>query len=387
MKPRLHVVGAGLSGLAAALAVSHAGYRVVIHEAAPQAGGRCRSFFDPLLGRTIDNGSHLVLGVNKSVLGLARAVGAPLSPLPPVVDFLELTHGQRWQARAGKLPVQWREVLAALFPRPRSTVTQVLGHRPGFQRFWQPLCLALLNTAPHLASAALFARVLRTILLGGPNGMRGHLFTKGLSADLIDPILARLHRNGAEIRYQQRLTAISQHKLTFGQAIEIISDHDKVVLALPPWAVENLLGTQYRFQYETIANLHYLLPLPVRRAAPLGLIGGQAQWLFVRDDVASVTISAAPDRVDPARIWAEIAPILACPPSLPPHRVILEKRATLRHDIAAHSHRPGPTTEIPGVFLAGDWLASPWPCTLESAASSGLAAARLALGRDDLRFS
>lgn len=387
MKPRLHVIGAGLSGLAAAWAASQAGTRVIIHEAAPQAGGRCRSFRDPRLDRIVDNGSHMVLGVNKSVLGLARAVGANVPPLPPSVDFLDLHHGGRWQVSSGKLPVSWREVLAALWPGNGKTVFQVLGRKPGFHRFWQPLCLALLNTAPHLASAPLFARVLRTLLLAGANGLRGHLFPTGLSADLIDPILVRLRQNGTEIRTRQRLTAISQHKLTFGNAIEIIGEHDKVVLALPPWAVESLLGQDYHFQYETIANLHFLLPLPVRRAAPLGLVGGQAQWLFVRGDVASVTISAAPDTVDPARIWAEIAPVLACPMTLPPHRVILEKRATLRHDVASQSRRPGPTTEIPGVFLAGDWLASPWPCTLESAVSSGLAAARLALGRDDLRFS
>lgn len=387
MSPRLHVVGAGLAGLAAAWAAAKAGYRVTLHEAAGHAGGRCRSFADPKLDRVVDNGSHMVLGINRSVLGLARQVGATLSPLPPQVDFMDLHDGQRWRVSPFRLPVGWREALAALAPNTGRTVSQVLGRTAGFRRFWHPLCLALLNTPPENACAALFARVLRAILLAGPSGLRGYRFPSGLSADLVDPILARLRQGGTEIRFHQRLTTIRQHQLTFGQAIEDIGPDDKVVLALPPWAVDEVLGTQYRFLTETIANIHFRLPLPVRLDAPLGLVGGQAQWLFVRGDVASVTISAAPAQVDPARVWMEIAPILACPAALPPHRVIMERRATLRHDGATLARRPGPTTEIPGVFLAGDWLASPWPCTLESAVFSGLAATRLALGRDDLRFS
>jgi len=387
MTPRLHVVGAGLAGLAAAWAATKAGYRVTLHEAAGHAGGRCRSFADPLLDRIVDNGSHMVLGVNRSVLGLARQVGATLAPLPAQVDFMDLQDGQRWQVSPFRLPVGWPQVLAALAPNKDRTVSQVLGRSAGFCRFWQPLCLALLNTPPDIACATLFARVLRKIVLAGPPGLRGHLFRNGLSTDLVEPILAHLRQGGAEIRFHQRLTAIRQQQLTFGQAIENLNAEDKVVLALPPWVVDEILGTTYRFPTETIANIHFRLSLPVCLDAPLGLVGGQAQWLFVRGDVASVTISAAREQVDPAGLWAEIAPLLACPAPLPPHRVIMERRATLRHDGATLARRPGPTTEIPGVFLAGDWLASPWPCTLESAVSSGLAATRLALGRDDLRFS
>ena len=64
MSRLVHVVGAGLSGLAAAVQLQRRGARVVLHEAAPHAGGRCRSYFDPKLNATIDNGNHLVLSGN-----------------------------------------------------------------------------------------------------------------------------------------------------------------------------------------------------------------------------------------------------------------------------------------------------------------------------------
>nr|CAM75597.1 oxidoreductase [Magnetospirillum gryphiswaldense MSR-1] len=166
-----------------------------------------------------------------------------------------------------------------------------------------------------------------------------------------------------------------------------LASHDGVILALPPWALSPLLPEQDNFDTETIANVHFRLPHAHALPHPLGLIGGMGQWLFVRGDVASVTLSAAQATPDAAILWREIAPVLDLPIPTPPHRVVQEKRATLRHTPSSSRRRPGPTTGRDGVFLAGDWLASPWPCTMESAISSGLAAARLALGRDDLRFS
>jgi len=78
----VHVAGAGLAGLAAALTAARAGHQVVVHEAAGLAGGRCRSFFDPTLGRVIDNGTHVVLGANRAALGFLGAMGGGEAMVP-----------------------------------------------------------------------------------------------------------------------------------------------------------------------------------------------------------------------------------------------------------------------------------------------------------------
>ena len=70
------MVGAGLAGLAAATALAEAGVTVELSEAAAQAGGRCRSYFDPQIGLTIDNGNHLVLSGNRAVNRYLSRIGA-----------------------------------------------------------------------------------------------------------------------------------------------------------------------------------------------------------------------------------------------------------------------------------------------------------------------
>ena len=78
-----HVVGAGLAGLAAAVKLVAQNRHVVVHELARHAGGRCRSYFEPALGLTIDNGNHLLLSGNRSALGFLetdRRAGALIWP-------------------------------------------------------------------------------------------------------------------------------------------------------------------------------------------------------------------------------------------------------------------------------------------------------------------
>ena len=108
-RPTVHIIGAGLAGLAAAVRLTGGPRDVVLHEAARHAGGRCRSYFDPALGITIDNGNHLLLSGNSDARNYLAAIGAEDQLTgPPDADFafMDLATGERWRLRpnAGAFP-------------------------------------------------------------------------------------------------------------------------------------------------------------------------------------------------------------------------------------------------------------------------------------------
>jgi squalene-associated FAD-dependent desaturase len=392
----VHIIGAGMAGLAAAIAVSATGRKVVLHEAAPTAGGRCRSFHDPILDRVIDNGTHLVLGANRHTLAFIRAVGGSrsLEVGEAAFPFHDPESGQSWIVSPGRLGAGFGELVRALglpWTGPRQTVAQRLGRARSFRTLWEPLCVSALNTPAHQASARLFARLLRALIGGGASALQPVQFPHGLSAAMVDPALASLAAWGAEVRFGHRLTGLDKSRLVFGSDPITLSAEDRVILAVPAWAARRLIPDLPQFDWQPIAAVHFRASAPVHLPAPtpfMMVIGPIPQWISVRDDVVSVTMSAYGEAPDVAHIWRGLCRIIAQPPTpVPPHRIIIERRATLLHGPDTLARRPPPEgTPFPQVVLAGDWLASPWPCTIEAAIASGLEAARRVVGQDDLRF-
>ena len=97
--PKTYVIGAGLAGLSAATILAARGVSVTLIEAAGQAGGRCRSYFDSVMDGVIDNGNHLVLSGNRHVRDYARAIGTEAGLVGPAraqFPFVDISTGQRW---------------------------------------------------------------------------------------------------------------------------------------------------------------------------------------------------------------------------------------------------------------------------------------------------
>src|SRR5580692_3721640 len=102
MARAVHIIGAGLAGLSAALKLSARGDDVVVHEATAFAGGRCRSYHDASLGMTIDNGNHLLLSGNRAALDYLRDIGGTdrlAGPDHAEFPFVDFTSGESWTLR------------------------------------------------------------------------------------------------------------------------------------------------------------------------------------------------------------------------------------------------------------------------------------------------
>src|ERR1044071_2439176 len=102
MSGTIHIIGAGLAGLSAAVRLVSSGRQVIVHEATGFAGGRCRSYHDAAVGMTIDNGNHLLLSGNHAALEFLRTIGSAhrlIGPPAAAFPFLDLKSGARWILR------------------------------------------------------------------------------------------------------------------------------------------------------------------------------------------------------------------------------------------------------------------------------------------------
>ena len=416
----IHVVGAGLAGLAAACAVARAGagHRIRLYEAAPGAGGRCRSWHDRHLDTEIDNGTHVVLGANRAVKGFLAALGAEdglawlrhgptITPSDGSIGWA--ADGPRaligaWRRFGGPALAELTTALALAAPHGPATIGARFGRRSRLaSEFWDPLARAVMNTSSAQADAAAFARVLRATLLRGPAAMRVAVARRSLAGCFVDPALASLRAAGADLRLRARLRAIERSadrpaRLLFDESQVDLPPGDRLILALPPWDLAALLpDSAPAWTPSPIVNLHVRLDLPAGPAdAPdlIGLAGRRADWILRRGPVVSVTTSAADALVDgdpeavARALWADSATALGLAhlPLPPRWRVVKEKRATPRQtpDFAAARRRLADTGADGGgnaVILAGDWTLPSLPCTIETALLSGETAATRALGR------
>lgn len=389
----VHIIGAGLSGLAAALSLTESGVPITLHESAPHAGGRARSYFDQALGCRIDNGNHLLLSGNRATMAYLDQVGARhtlAGPATPLFPFMDLATNERWTLRPNLGPLPWwlllpsrrvpgmrvRDILPALRLHrcpAATTVAQALPPSTLYRRLLEPLAIAALNTPPADASARLLGAVMQESLAAGGAACIPAFPREGLSETFVDPALAWLRSRGATLRLGARITALSDLPQTPGSAIVIATPAPAAAALLPG------LATPDRF--ESILNVHFRIDADPGPAGFIGLVGGTAEWVFVKPGIVSTTISAGNHALDTPsdalaqQVWHDVQSALQLHGSIPPYRVVKEKRATFAATPCQEAKRPPTRTERPDLVLAGDWTATGLPATIEGAIRSGRAAA------------
>ncbi|MGZ5804881.1 MAG: hydroxysqualene dehydroxylase HpnE [Xanthobacteraceae bacterium] len=413
MSARVHIIGAGLAGLSAAVRLASRGRTVSVYEATSQAGGRCRSYHDPALDMVIDNGNHLVLSGNVAAMSFLDTIGARDrlgGPGEARFPFVDLANGERWTVHANEGPLPWwvfdrrRRVpgtrvfdYISLLRLLRAPVGAAIGDvieckGALYDRLLGPFLLAALNTEPPRASAALAAAVIRETLAAG--GRHYHpLIAEGLSAAFIDPALKYIETRGGRIAFGQRLRAFGFDgrriaALDFGDAAVALDKDDPVILAVPPVVAADLVP-QLRVptEFRAIVNAHFKLDKPSSAPPITGVINGMVEWLFAFPDRLSVTISGADRLLDTPReelaekLWAEVSKIAGVAIALPPWQIVRERRATFAALPHQNAIRPGARTDWHNLVLAGDWTATGLPATIEGAIRSGYRAADLVEGR------
>lgn len=409
-----YVVGAGLAGLSAAVELARAGVRVKLADSAPRAGGRCRSYYDPQLGQTIDNGNHFTFSGNQAVRAYLETLGSyGALQGPPHADFAfhDLADGSRWTLRVNDGRVPWwafsrsrrtpgtsladhlplgRLAMAGRDARAISDIISTEG--PFWRRVVEPLMLAVLNCPAADGSAWLAARFLRESFLRGGRACRTMVAQPTLDAVFIDPALAWLKLRGTVPRFSERLRGIGFEgervtTLDFGDHVEKVGDA-AVILAVPPWVAADLVPKlTVPNQFCAILNAHFAIAPPPGTPQITALLGATSQWVVCHENRVSVTVSGADDIIDQDRealarmIWGEVCTTLGMSGPLPDWQVVKEKRATFAATPDQDANRPTTLTRWHNLYLAGDWVQNGLPATIEGALRSGDSAARLALGQ------
>ena len=406
---QVHIVGAGLAGLSAAVTLAAAGRCVTLYEAGPAAGGRCRSYHDRELGCRIDNGNHLLLSGNLATMAYLVRIGAAgtlAGPAAPLFPFVDVATGAHWTVAPSRGRIPWwiflrgRRVpgtrardyfslLALRRVRGDASVRALLDDGGAlYRKLIAPLAIAALNTPPDEALARLLGRVVRETLLRGGAACLPRVPRVGLSETFVDPAVAFIEAHSGRLLAGRRVTAlrIAGDAVTALETSEGAQHVSAVVLAVPPPIAADLLpGLAVPQSFCAILNVHFRTDAAPGPAGFVGVVGGTAEWVFVRPGIVSVTISAANRLVDlpadaiAARVWPDVCAALGLSGAMPPARVVKEKRATFAATAAEEARRPGARTRLRNLVLAGDWTATGLPATIEGAVRSGRTAADLLL--------
>lgn len=429
------VVGGGYAGMAAAVTLAARRIPVTVIEAARTLGGRARRV--DYRGLALDNGLHILIGACRETLRLMRQVGADPGRLFLRQPLTWEIH-ERFHLKAAGLPAPLHllaglaaargvpageRLAAALFlgrmrrqrhvlPRDITVAALLADQKQGptlTRLLWRPLCVAALNTPPESASAQVFLNVLRDGLDAGREASDLLLPRADLSRLFPQPAAEYVRAHGGEVLTGQRVTAIVERPAAAGRGYAVkcaggeracshvicasAPQHAAGLLSAIP-ALDGVTASIGRLAYQPIHSVYLRYPRAPRLPAPmLGFDSPILHWAFDRGALAGqhgllgAVISATgphcslPQEELGRLVHQELQQQLGSLPDPEWCRVIAEKRATFA--CTPGLGRPEARTPLDGLVLAGDYVASDYPGTIESAVRSGIRAAGLVLEKRD----
>jgi squalene-associated FAD-dependent desaturase len=433
--PRVVVIGGGLSGISAALALADAGSEVTLLERRQRLGGLTWSFCRN--GLSFDNGQHVFLRCCTAYIEFIERIGATDAVyLQPRLDIPVLSpKGTRASIGRGSLRapfhlapalaryshlgiadrvrLAWPALaLSRLDPADPSLDSVTFGSwlsRHGqsdvaIERLWNLIALPTINVRAAEASLALAVKVFRTGLLDRADAGDVGWSTVPLGELHGDRSARALDKAGVEVVLGARVQAIAAGR---GGGFEVATDErnqvaDAVVVATPPEVAQRLVPDGVLpdeiglgLGQSPIVNVHLVLDRPVTDLALAAVVDSPIQFIFDRTassglrsgQCLSISLSAADDYIGQSSSQLVGMFFAALQTLLPIARtarlvdgvVTRERAATFRGAPGTAALRPGSRTSIPGLFLAGAWCDTGWPATMEGAVQSGHSAARALL--------
>jgi squalene-associated FAD-dependent desaturase len=431
------IIGAGFSGLSAAAALAERDARVLVLEARPRLGGRATAFPDRVTGELVDNGQHVLFGCYSDTFAFLRRIGAeghvrlqpslevpfvapggaltrlrcpdlpsPLHLLAGVLEWEALPLADRISVLRLAVPLLRRSGIAA----DSETVREWLirhGQRPAIRTWlWEPLAIAALNQPPERAAAGPFARVLAEMFGGGPRAAAIGLPVRPLDRMYAEPAREYIQRRGGEVRINAQASVagvtpdggrvaaldVRGERITAGAFISAVpwfAIADLFARVPLPGSLARTVDAARRTPALPIVTVNLWYDRPVMQEAFVGLAESDIHWIFDKRAVLggdashlSIVTSAA-EALAPlgneeliALAAARVRDALpdAARARLIRGVVVRERRATFSVAPGVPP-RPAVTTGLDNFFLAGDWIDTGLPGTIESAVRAGHQAA------------
>lgn len=432
-RPKVAVIGAGVAGLAAAVALAKDGAAVTLLERRPFVGGRAYSYAHPALGETIDS-QHVILGCCTNFTDLISQAGASESiRWYDDLCFLEPTASgtprQSW-LRTGRLPAPSHKTLSFLSAPmlslgDKAAIARGLLHflrgypatdeesfaswlkRTGqtdraIRHFWEPVIVGALNDSFDRCSTKYAGKVFHESFLRSAEAGRMGIPAAPLS-EFFQPILDLAARLGIDMRPNssvESLTPQPDGTWTISTRAGQVNTPN-VILATGFRQTEDLLrpiGPAINFEFDKfvaapITTIHLWYDREVTDLDHAVLLDTRIQWMFAKSRIRGwpaeqgsyleLVISASWPEIEMSReeiLSSALREVALFFPrvrdaKLLKSAVLKEARATFSVTPGLDQYRPQQRTALPGLYMAGDWTATEWPSTMEGAIRSGRLAA------------
>ena len=415
------VIGGGIAGLTSAAYLLNNGFHVTLLESSPKLGGRAYSLKDDYLNDEIDNGQHILMGCYTDTLNFIKLIGAKDNYIYQnslQVNFLKTEKREVKFNAPGKLyplnlliallgykAVTFQDRLSIIrfimklpFVSPRKIRNMNVNEWLGAERqsedvvksLWKIIAVGALNTSIEKASAITFRDILLKIFFKGNFASTIILPKYGLSKSYVKNAVDFLEWKMGVVEFSSNVEelTISENKIVeLKTANKSYKDFDFIISAVPFYSLvkflpDDILNQDINFEYSSILNIHIWLSQNPLKENFYGLIDSPVHWIFNKGSHINLVISDANYLMDKSAeevyemCLQELKLFTTISESdVQDYKVIKEKRATFIPTNKIINSRPSSKTKVNNLFLAGDWIDTGLPSTLEGAVKSGRIAA------------